>query len=199
MKKSELEEGKVYVAKSEITNKIQYILKWHLYGDKCEYVNLRDKYYYVATTFGEMEYQPATPEQIKHLNACIEANKFIPFDEIPKETNLERAKREYPNGTKFKSAYNPIIEYVVNGEIFIAADGDICCPEGTLFRNGKWAEIISTPGSDGKCTNQFCGKDDFGNCSCQPEQIQSEIQSAIELLKSNGYKVLEKVEEWKEI
>lgn len=63
------------------------------------------------------------------------------------ESNLDKAKRLYPKGTRFKSAYLEG-EYVSSGEIreATAKDGNIVCiinkRAAFLFCDGQWAEIV---------------------------------------------------------
>lgn len=65
----------------------------------------------------------------------------------PVETNLDKAIRLYPIGTKFKSMHNPNI-YIVN-KTPQDAGSDIYNGKGSgqIYNSGnnKWAEIIPTP------------------------------------------------------
>ena len=63
------------------------------------------------------------------------------------ETLLEKAKRLYPIGTKFKAARGSNGEYKVqsNSEFRENGDGAICIKtqgNGTIYYNGVWGEII---------------------------------------------------------
>ncbi len=66
----------------------------------------------------------------------------------PVETNLEKAIRLYPVGTKFKSLYDDDKIFTVN-EIPYCSDWDIFINNGygKVYRSStnQWAEIISTP------------------------------------------------------
>lgn len=69
----------------------------------------------------------------------------------PTETDLEKAKRLYPIGTKYISPENGKTYYVEKApygdQYWINAKGDICADTGVnegefIFYQGKWAEII---------------------------------------------------------
>jgi hypothetical protein len=65
---------------------------------------------------------------------------------VEEETLLEQAKRLYPIGTRYKTAGYSEDEYVVEKQTFEHASngdirGEVC--KGILYRNGKWAEIVS--------------------------------------------------------
>jgi hypothetical protein len=65
---------------------------------------------------------------------------------VKEETLLEQAKRLYPIGTRYKTAGYDEDEYVVEKQTFEHASngdirGEVC--KGILYRNGKWAEIVS--------------------------------------------------------
>ena len=70
-----------------------------------------------------------------------------PKVEVKEETLLEKAKRLYPIGTKFKAARGSNGEYKVqsNSEFRENGDGAICIQtqgNGTIYYNGVWGEII---------------------------------------------------------
>ena len=77
-------------------------------------------------------------------------NSFYNLEDIIKvkeETLLEKAKRLYPVGTKFKAARGLNSEYKVqsNSEFRENGDGAICIQtqgNGTIYYNGVWGEII---------------------------------------------------------
>jgi hypothetical protein len=79
-----------------------------------------------------------------HGRACIYyKDKWAEI--VKEETLLEQAKRLYPIGTRYKTAGYSEDEYVVEKQTFEHANGDIrgeVC-KGILYRNGKWAEIVS--------------------------------------------------------
>jgi hypothetical protein len=73
--------------------------------------------------------------------------KYVLKTEVKEETLLEKAKRLYPVGTKFKAARGINGEYKVqsNSKFRENSDGAICIQtqgNGTIYYNGIWAEII---------------------------------------------------------
>jgi len=65
------------------------------------------------------------------------------------EERLEYARKHYPVGTVFKSAWDEV-EFTSRGKIMLNTyneyKGDIIDDEnGCIYTDGKWAEIISTP------------------------------------------------------
>jgi len=65
------------------------------------------------------------------------------------ESNLDKAKRLYPIGTEFIAARGSGNRYkVLHNSLFRENNGAICIQDagnGTVYYNGKWAEIISKP------------------------------------------------------
>jgi hypothetical protein len=58
--------------------------------------------------------------------------------------NLEKAKRDYPKGTVFKSAYNYATR-TSSGIFIIEDDNSITSEDNWIFCEGKWAEVITRP------------------------------------------------------
>ena len=81
---------------------------------------------------------------ISNLNKWAEIVK----EEAPVNDLLEEAKRRYPVGTKYKSVIPNDREYTVDEQSFSLRNANHVWGEankGSLYDNGKWAEIISTP------------------------------------------------------
>ena len=107
----------------------------------------------------------ATEEEKQWLQACIDANKYIPKEEalkpieMNKEQLLEKAKNDYPIGTVFNVAHlNKDVKHqdkVDNDNfIFELSDGSITLSGKStnkhkwvrcICHRNKWAEIISKP------------------------------------------------------
>jgi len=75
--------------------------------------------------------------------------KYVLKEEVKEETLLEKAKRLYPIGTKFKAARGGDIRFdykvTIDSEFKENTDGAICIESqgnGTVYFKGEWAKII---------------------------------------------------------
>lgn len=93
---------------------------------------------------------PLNIEHIEQVKKSVEqqvGETQPPRDLVKQESNLDKAKRLYPKGTRFKSAFLGD-EYVSSGDIrpARAQNGNIVCiVEGCaafLFCDGQWAEVV---------------------------------------------------------
>ena len=100
------------------------------------------------------DFRELTWKEIVHLEKCIAAGKYIePSESIDystwsKEKLLEKAKNDYPIGTKYRDI-NDKHEFIIESISWPDSNfNDIIWAErgkGYLYHKGVWAEIVSKP------------------------------------------------------
>lgn len=121
-----------------------------------DYTGEENTTYYIAKSDCEVvqpEPEKMSDEQSAFLNRIAELEKRVaqlegqlvfetqpPRDLVKQESNLDKSRRLYPKGTRFKSAQSGV-ECVSCGN-FYEYENNITGSQGWVFYNGQWAEVV---------------------------------------------------------